>query len=254
MDTFKNFTKARKHYAKKLYKEGYVVKTEKWQGKEIDDRFKMLEILNNSFSVPFGEDIDELKRDIEPNLPWADDHFLERVGREPLNPGVQFANWPFYRRDKSQDQHRTEGVGQFTHTYMERIWPPKLMGVRYEYGNFDDVVDQLEREPLTRQAYLPIWFPEDTGVKHSGRVPCSLGYWFINRNEKLHVVYTIRSCDMFRHFQDDIYFTCRKAIWVLDELRKRNDYWKQVTTGTMTMHIGSFHIFSAEKERLKERM
>ena len=29
-----------------------------------------------------------------------------------------------------------------------------------------DVIDLLEREPFTRQAYLPIWFPEDTGAFH----------------------------------------------------------------------------------------
>lgn len=250
---FKNFTQVRKYYAKKLFKEGYVVQTEKWQGLEIDDRFAMLEILNNSFTAPFPEDLDFLKKDVEPNLPWADDHFLERVGREPLNPGVQYANWPFYKRDKSQDQHRTEGEQQFTHSYMERIWPPALDGIRYEYGNFDDVIDMLAREPHTRQAYLPIWFPEDTGVKHGGRVPCTLGYWFINRDDKLHMTYTIRSCDMFRHFQDDIYLATRKVIWALEELRKKDDYWNQVTPGTLTMNIGSFHIFSVEKPRLKER-
>ncbi len=249
---YKNFTQVRKDLARTLYKQGEEIRTEKWQGKETNEYLKMLEVLNVSFTCPFGENIDKLKEDIGPNLPWADDHFLERVGREPLNPGVQYANWPFYKRDKSQDQHRTIGGVQFTHSYMERLWPPHRDGIRYEYGNFDDVVDLLEREPLTRQAYLPIWYPEDTGVKHGGRVPCSLGYWFINRNNKLNVTYTIRSCDMFRHFQDDIYFAVRKVIWVLEELRKRDKNWDKVTTGNLTMHIGSFHVFALEKKKVKE--
>lgn len=251
---YNNFTEVRKDLAKQLYENGYDVKSEKWQGIEVDDRYKMFEVLNVSFTSPFQENFDFLKADIEPNLPWADDHFLERVGRLPLNPGVQYANWPFYRRDKSQDKHRTVGKNKFTHSYMERIWPPKRKGIRYKYGNFDDVISLLEREPHTRQAYLPIWYPEDTGVKHGGRVPCSLGYWFINRNDQMHVVYTIRSCDMFRHLQDDIYFACRKVIWALEELRKRDSYWDNITTGTLTMHIGSLHIFAVEKERLLEKM
>jgi len=60
----------------------YEVHTEKWQGKSIkeDPRFAMIEILNHSFSCTMVEDLDELVSQIRPNLPWANDHFLERIG------------------------------------------------------------------------------------------------------------------------------------------------------------------------------
>lgn len=250
-EAYNNFADAIRSLISRLYHHGYEIKTEKWQGMEITQTHAMIEILNASFSAPVAEDLDELKRQIKPNLPWADDHFQERVGGEPLNPGVQFANWPYYRRNPENDKFRTENK-KFTHTYMERIWPPETMGIRYNYGNFDDVVELLSREPLTRQAYLPIWYPEDTGVKHGGRVPCSLGYWFVHRGDWMHVNYYIRSCDVIRHLRDDIYLTSRKLLWLLERLREKDSYWDKVKPGFLTMHIGSLHCFSVEKATLKQ--
>jgi len=248
---FGKFSDVTSDFAKRLHDHGYEIKTEKWQGKEITDTHAMIEILNPSFSCPVVEDLDELKKEIKPNLPWADDHFQERVGREPLNPGNEYKNWPYYKHNPENDKFRTEGK-KFTHSYMERIWPPETMGIRYEYGNFDDVINLLVKEPFTRQAFLPIWFPEDTGVKHGGRVPCSLGYWFIRRGKWLHINYYIRSCDFIRHFRDDIYLTSRKLLWALDELRKKDpETWNDVEPGFLTMYIGSLHCFKLEKSTLK---
>jgi hypothetical protein len=68
---------------------------------------------------------------------------------------------------------------------MERYWPKyinwaqdeepqdAMFGIRYNYGDLNDVVDLLARSPATRQAVLPVWFPEDTGAVHGERVPCS---------------------------------------------------------------------------------
>lgn len=250
-EAFGDFGDVVRSFADRLYDRGYVVQTEKWQGMEITDKHAMVETLNPSFSCPVVEDLQKLRDQIEPNIPWADDHFLERVGREPLNPGNEYKNWPYYKYNPKNDKFRTEGE-KFTHSYMERIWPPQTMGIRYEYGNFDDVVTLLQREPFTRQAYLPIWYPEDTGVKHGGRVPCSLGYWFIRRGKWLHVNYYIRSCDIIRHFRDDIYLTSRKLLWLLDELRKKDpEAWNDVEPGLLTMHIGSLHCFNVEKPLLK---
>jgi len=98
-----------------LINNGYDVHTEKWQGMNISDKPQaaMREIFNHSFSVPiYTENLEDLANDIKPNLPWADDHFQERVGGKPLNPGVQWANWPWA---KSANQFRTEDE-KFTHT------------------------------------------------------------------------------------------------------------------------------------------
>ena len=255
---------------KTMYNTCYEVHTEKWQGKEIkeDDRFRMIEILNHSFSCAIDPDINELIKQIGPNLPWANDHFEERVGGIPYNPPPSHNWWPFAQKNNEE----FGGLEKFSHTYPERMWPKWAdcdmrsdgliyeqysdqgcphKGIRYEYGDLKDVVNLLHKEPFTRQAFLPIWFPEDTGVVFGGRVPCTIGYHFIRRFNHLHVVYYIRSCDFFRHFRDDIYMCARKVIWMIEKLRELDmKEWEDVKPGTLTMHITSLHAFAPEKPLL----
>jgi hypothetical protein len=232
-----------------------------WQGMDVSAKPEMMtrELLNESFAVQVLS-LDELRDDIKPNLPWADDHFAERVGRAPINPGVQWANWPFA---KSAARFLKEQGGKFTHTYMERIWPKfagdvweeKLpakctaFGIRYTLGDLDDVVRLLARDPLTRQAYLPIFFPEDTGAVHGGRIPCSIGYQFILRDSYLHCIYQLRSCDFVRHLRDDLYLASRLLLWVLEELQAHAG-WDGISPGLLTTHITSLHIFEADVRAL----
>lgn len=249
MRTFGNFKDAILWSRQRLNDWGYEIKTEKWQGIEIDDRHTMIETLNVSFSCQMTEDLKVLQNQIKPNLPWADDHFKERVSRIPYNPPPSHEWWPF--AEKSNNKFRSQD--KFSHTYPERIWPKGeedhlMFGIRYRYGDFDDLIQLLNKEPYTRQAFLPIWFPEDTGAHFGGRVPCTIGYHFIRRGDFLHVVYYIRSCDIIRHFQDDIYLACRKVIWVIEELRKKDpDNWNEVKPGMYTMHVTSMHCFKSDK-------
>jgi hypothetical protein len=166
--TFFKPSEAIKWTKEELFNHGYVVKTERWQGIESPD--DMWETMNHSFQFFMPHTIDELVTEIRPNLPWADEHFDERVGGQPLNPPPSHVRWPFAQKNNAQ----FGGHDKFSHTYPERIWPKfaseepnsKMEGIRYEYGDFGDVVDLMEREPFTRQAFLPIWFPEDTGTVH----------------------------------------------------------------------------------------
>ena len=242
-NVFKDFKDAIDYAREKLLNDSYIIKTEKWQGIEL--KHPMRETLNTSFSCLISPSTEVLQFEIRPNIPWANIHFKERVGQEPLNPGESYKEWPFYKMDKEM---RTER-GKFSHTYMERIWQ-KYAG---QDPNFP-IVNLLSKEPHTRQAYLPIWFPEDTGVLHGGRVPCTLGYHFIMRDNRLHIIYYIRSCDYLRHFRDDIYLACMKVLWVLEELKEIGGYsgeWMDVKPGTLTMHITSLHIFQNEYELVK---
>lgn len=249
------------HAGKTLRTVGYQVTSETWQGVALPA--PMLETLFHSFQMMMPWDAEAMRREIRPNLPWADDHFAERVSGITHNPPPSAAWWPF---NPKSEEFRKEDV--YTHTYPERMWcrafeaDERVMegragetpfGLRYEYGDLGNVVDLLVREPSTRQAFLPIWFPEDTGVMHGGRVPCTLGYHFIQRHGYLHVTYYIRSCDFFRHFRDDVYMACRLAEWVLEEARRRSrgegpePVWDKTTLGLLVMHIGSLHCWAGEK-------
>ena len=236
------------------------IHTEKWQGVNIKDRpeAEMKEQLFVRLQMSIPNNIEELKNLCQPNLPWADDHFeQERVSGEPINPGKTWVYWPWA---SSANKFRDKGE-QFNHSYAERYWPKlanktpggklensngnfyPMQGIREPYGDLDDVVSLLKREPNTRQAYLPVFFPEDTGAIHGGRIPCSLGYHFIQRNGFLHVSYQLRSCDIYRHMRDDIYLTSRLLLWIINRIKEQ---YPNLQPGSLDMQITSLHCFISD--------
>lgn len=255
-----------------------------WQGLDIkgDSSKVTWELREVILAMKMPDSMNGAQREYLPNLPWAEDHFQERVSSEPLNPPPSSEWWPFAQ----QGNEAFVKDRKFSHTYPERFWPkhaghprsscPYIAetdegttkgfyssfwdcdhgprhGIRFHYGDLNDVVSRLIANPLTRQAYLPVWFPEDTGAPENERVPCSLGYHFMIRQDKLHLTYHIRACDMMRHFRDDVYMAVRLGQWVKNELFELsgNDQLRDLTMGELTMHIGSFHIFEGDRAMVK---
>lgn len=235
--------------AKSMLKDAPIVKSAYWQGVKTENRPEMAtrELLNHTLSVP---DTDQPKSNlvafIRPDLPWADDHFAERVSRKPLNPPPSEAWWPYAPKGNGQFK---DSKGEFSHTYPERYWPlfagerSPNQGIRFPYGDLDDLILLLMQDPYSRQAYLPVWFPEDLGAPIEARKPCTLGYHFIMRDNAFHIVYYIRSCDFVRHFKNDIYLTVMLQHWLLNELKSKDSTWNRVNPGSFTMHITSLHLF-----------
>lgn len=272
---YRNFYAAQQALRVAFKTRAEVVHPTRWQGVDVSKRPEMrsTELLMESFKIDLGniEDLDHWRHDIDPNLPWADNHFEERVCGYPINPGVEWENWPWAT---SADGHRDDS-GQFNHNYMERLWPryagmatsPTLLphqfeelmdekevvvpnlGIRGEYGDLKRLVDMLANDPETRQAVIPLYFPEDTGAP--GRKPCTLLYQFIRRNGRLHMYYPLRSCDFVRHWADDCYMAVRLLLWVLDKCRHYNEKdWLHVKPGIYHMHMSSLHIFENDKKWL----
>jgi hypothetical protein len=289
---FASFNPAIDYAINTLKTDGNTVDTGKWQGIPTGGKPDLItnEILNLDFSVALervswfdsGEEdyAAEIATEIEPSLPWADQHFEERIGGIPRNPDPSHVNWPWWAGQyewtasdlagleayaPGADALRTPPPGfEFTHTYSERFWPTvdghpgqvSPRGIRYRFGDYDDLIRLLQREPYTRQAYLPIFFPEDTGAVHGGRIPCSLGYHFLLRQKKLHCWYEIRSCDAVRHFRDDLYLAARLVAYTLsrlfdEELRADGEQlWVDVNPGTLFFSCHSFHVHMGDIHRL----
>lgn len=208
---------------------------------------KTIELEDVSFEIEIPITSNELQFQVKPNLPWAEEHFEERVSGIPFNPPPSHVRWPFAQQDNEQ---HTDGK-KFSHTYPERFWPKyagqhvqSTSGIRYPYGDLGDLVSLLKDRPNTRQAFLPVWFPEDTGAVENQRVPCTLGYHFLLRRNELKIVYYIRSCDFLRHFRDDVYLAARLCQWVAAQIG--------CEPGHLVMHISSMHVFSVERELIRD--
>lgn len=250
-----------------------------WQSQVTD--VSMRELRNVSFSIELPPTEEILAYQTGAHLPWAEDHFQERIGGSPLNPAPSEAWWPF-AQNKSGDtnsDHKSEGKA-FSHTYPERMWPKFANpitpleyeankrydhqphhGIRFAYGDLDDVIRQLAAAPNTRQAFLPIWFPEDTGAVHGKRVPCTLGYHFAIRDGKLDITYYMRSTDLLRHFQDDIYLAGRLAqhfVQQINELRaddhlEGRQLFEELRVGELIFHTTNLHIFEGDVPAIEYR-
>lgn len=250
MRTFASFNHAHSSLTDEFRSRSYEIHPDRWQAVDVSKKpdMAMRELFSTSFQVPLRglENLGHWQEDILPNLPFADVHFAERIGGEGTNPGEAWKIWPW---GHSAAGHLTAGESnRFTHTYQERFWPTRLedhnanpQGIRYRYGDYNDLVRTLREDPLTRQAYLPIWFPEDLAC--NGRKPCSLGYHLLMRHDYLHITYGIRSCDFVRHWRDDCYFTVRLLLETLSRLRAMDERWQSVKPGMFIMHIGSLHMF-----------
>lgn len=226
-----------------------------WQSQDITNRPEMstreLRHVHIEYDIP-DEEI-KVRLAVKPNLPWAHDHFMERISGEPLNPPPSEQWWPFAQQG-NKDHKQGE---KFSHTYPERFWPRFAaagekapngrlegvphQGIRYEFGDLADVIFLLTRDPTTRQAYLPVWFPEDTGNVSNVRVPCTLGYHFLVREGQLDISYFIRSCDYMRHFRDDVYMAIRLAEFVA-----WTAFGDKCKVGKLIMQIPSLHIFEGD--------
>lgn len=245
--------------------EVYPTDVGQWQSQDVSSRPEMVthELANVSIVMGLPQSAMVLADQTGAHLPWAEDHLQERVGGEPLNPAPSEAWWPFAsKKDGTTNTDHRMGV-EFSHTYPERIWPKRAgdlnsptsldhLGVRFAYGDLQDVVNLLIKQPGTRQAFLPIWFPEDTGVVHGERVPCTLGYHFMIRNGELQITYYMRSCDLIRHFQDDVYMAGRLAQWVRDELNNHL-HNRAYDVGELVMHIVSLHCFAGDIDMMTKR-
>lgn len=236
-------------------KTGNLVKVGEWQAlRDNRPQTRTIEIEDLTIEASVPDHIGQWQSISRPNLPWAEDHFQERISGIAYNPPPSASYWPFAQKDN--EETRTEEGGKFSHTYPERFWPNADMerfGIRYGYGDLWDLIELLANRPYTRQAYLPIWFPEDLSAanKSGARVPCTLGYHFLRRGNRMKVVYYMRSCDFYRYLADDMYMAGRLLQHVVEKVNEFQPNQDPVEPDRLVMHISSLHIFEDELGRLR---
>lgn len=156
------------------------------------------------------------------HLAWCREEWEERrLGG--LNPGIAWLERPEVWKEFLHD-------GRFAYTYSMRMGGHHL----------SSLIEELKTHPESRQLFLPVWDRREDREKLGGygRVPCSLGYWFILRQGRLDMTYLQRSCDYATHLANDLYLATKLLFHVSEKAG--------VTPGNLVHWVGSMHIYSKD--------
>ena len=229
MRIYKDCKQAMNEIKRNLYELGVEVFPHSFQNKVIKDNeeYKTKELQNECFTISDTSDKDDIVK--KENLPWCHTEFGERISRRENNPGqawlMRKSTWePFLNNEKKMD-----------YTYADRM-----------KNQLDLVISELKKNPDSRQCVIDIHREED--IKYMGgkrRIPCSLNYIFQIRKDgngvkRLNITYTMRSCDFYLHFPQDI--------WLAAELRDYIAKEVKVGSGLLTLNIASLHMYKKDWE------
>ncbi len=137
--------------------------------------------------------------------------------------------------------------------HLENYLPTILTGVcpsgaSYTYGSrmrsyFDvdqvqSVIDEIKKEKYSRRAVISLLDPEvDCGSKNP---PCLNHCWFRIQNDKLHLISTLRSNDMFEAWPENAFGLRMLQSLVLEKIMGS---YPEVKIGDLIMHSLSAHIY-----------
>lgn len=218
-----------------------------WQSKEVNMPFYELLNYMDTHEMPLDED--GAIKEYSPVLPWAMQHLKERLSGKPLNPPPSHIYW---QRETQQFLSKKEPE-KFSHSYPERYNYNKLVsqGARYKNGCIDDIIIILSNDPDSRQAYYPLFCFEDLNAAiEKERVPCTLGYYFYIEDGALNISYIIRSCDIIRHLNNDLFLTWGLAKYILDNLKKY-EHLRDLQLGNFNFICFNLHCFANDDYTLK---
>lgn len=218
---------------------GITVPIKHYQNKElvgINQNTKELIGVNFIISKPFlmkREMLDFVFKEEADNIEkYCFTEFEDRINRQGVNPGNSYK----IRLDLWQALMSKSEAGQFDYTYSERI---------NAFKQLDNVIESLKEDEHTRRAMIMVFSPSDS-VHSAGfqtRVPCSISYQFLIRNNKLMVVYYIRSNDYFKHFAIDIWLTHAIQQYIIDNLQL---FYPNLKCGSLNYYAGSFHAYNED--------
>ena len=209
---------------------GISVECNSYQDKKLtgDDRF-VKELMGVAFKIDkpllnrdeairyvFKEEADKI-------IKYCKQEIKDRCSGKPLNPGNSY-------KIRSDMWNKFLEGKKFSYQYAERLWTN---------NQFNNVIECLKNDSGTRQAVLSVWNPDkDMDIKKLGggnRIPCSLNYQFLIRNNRLHCIYSMRSNSAIEHCPIDLYCATGLMEYVAKQLN--------VKVGSLTYMCGSLHAF-----------
>ena len=185
------------------------------QGIRVEEKeYSAKELIGYTYSILDGSDKEKLiwwaKQHFpfyDATLEWAEAWFRDRVSGKYLNPEPSVKlRWNYWKAFADAFD------GRFAYTYPERMC--------YQ---LEPLVEKLRGNRYMRGAMLAIWDPhKDVRSMGVRRVPCSISYHFLIRNEagvdKMRLIYYIRSQDLVNHFPSDVYCALRLQEWMAEKV------------------------------------
>lgn len=237
MRIFKTLKDALNETFRDLKVRGISVECNSYQDKKLsgEDRF-VKELMGVAFKVDKPSlQKDEVikyvfKDESEKIIKYCKQEIEDRCSGKPLNPGNSYKIRPDMWSKFLQNNKK------FSYQYAERLWTK---------NQFENVIDCLKNDIGTRQAVLSVWNPDkDMDSKKLGggnRIPCSLNYQFMIRNDRLHCVYSMRSNSAIEHCPIDLYCTTGLMEYVVKRLKST---YPNLKIGSLTYVCGSLHCFN----------
>lgn len=105
-----------------------------------------------------------------------------------------------------------------------------------------DVLLELRRNPNTRQAVLTIWNEDD--LRSTGDRPCTLTLQFLVRKDRLHLITTMRS--------QDVWFGLAMDVFVFTQLQLTVAGMLGIDVGGYTHHVGSLHAYERDWAKIEQ--
>jgi thymidylate synthase len=173
----------------------------------------------------FKEEADNIEK-------YCEQEIADRTCGEPLNPGNSYK----IRLDLWQSLMSKDDGDKFDYTYSERI---------NNLHQLDNAIAALKEDIHSRRSFISIWDPKDSCdvAGFNTRVPCSISYQFLIRNNKLMVLYYIRSNDYFKHFVIDIWLTHAIQEYVRQQVL---EVYPNLKCGSLNYYGGSMHAYNED--------
>lgn len=208
MRMFRDWPECQNELRRELNELGTTVHVETMQDKDVegDEDYTTKELYSYAYKV-LDPDFSKIEG---VHLQWLKQEWIDRL-EGGLNPGMA---WRERREVWEEFLEADKGAGsskyptKFSYTYSDRMGGKHLQFI----------IDELKTHPHSRQLFLPVW-DRLTDEKRRGtrRVPCSLGYIFLQRDGKVHMTYLMRSCDLITHFANDVCLASMTQQYVADE-------------------------------------
>ncbi|MBC8183252.1 hypothetical protein H8E88_19275 [candidate division KSB1 bacterium] len=219
-----------KEVERDLYEMGTRYQTATVQDQKVanDPDFMTIELYAYGYTLTSFSDITSMIEHTHPNdkeyVKWINYEIIERTNQQlyPLNPGKAWME-----RENFWKQFIRNGV--FSYSYAER-WQQQI----------PYIINELKRFPNTRQAIITMYDQHQDMLNWGGldRVPCSLSYQFLIRNDMLHCIYSQRSCDFIKFFAADVAITIGLLKYIASKLGIKYGYF--------THFLGSLHAFAGD--------